>query len=287
MSLPRALPPFQVLLDRSRGVTLPLPEPLRTVYGTLRLGKTGPEPTVFANFASTLDGVVGFPGAGAAPGRAITGPDLHDRFLMGLLRASADSIVVGAGTVRASPRHIWTAEHAFALGASSFEELRRRLRVRPAPPTFVVTASGSIDPGWSLFSSSDTEVVVVATARAARRISGLPGGRRLTVHVAGKSSRLTSGAILDAVHSVGPARRILLEGGPHLMADFLAGNAVDELFLTLAPQVAGRGPEDYRPGLAEGRRFLPGRPRWGSLEGIRQGGTLTFLRTRFEPRPPE
>jgi len=59
---------------------------------------------------------------------------------------------------------------------------------------------------------------------------------------------------------------------------FFAERRVDELFLTLAPQVAGRDGASERPGLAAGWRFLPDDPRWGRLVSVKRGGSHLFLR---------
>jgi riboflavin biosynthesis pyrimidine reductase len=44
-------------------------------------------------------------------------------------------------------------------------------------------------------------------------------------------------------------RTLLLEGGPTVLAAMLEAGAVDELFLSLAPLIAGGGPE---PAIVEG-----------------------------------
>jgi len=74
---------------------------------------------------------------------------------------------------------------------------------------------------------------------------------------------------------------ILVEGGPQLMGDFFAGELLDELFLTLAPQIAGRDAEIERPGLVAGKRFAPEHPLWGTLVSIKRGGSHLFLRYAF------
>ena len=65
------------------------------------------------------------------------------------------------------------------------------------------------------------------------------------------------------------------------MADFLAERMLDELFLTLAPQLAGRDVRNPRLGPVEGRTFGPDHPLWGRLLSVRRGDRLLFLRTRF------
>jgi hypothetical protein len=79
-----------------------LPHELRELYdGDLRLQTPGAgRPLVIANFVSTLDGVVSYEIKGKSGGSTISGSDPADRFIMGLLRASADAVMVGAGTLR-------------------------------------------------------------------------------------------------------------------------------------------------------------------------------------------
>jgi riboflavin biosynthesis pyrimidine reductase len=92
-------------------------------------------------------------------------------------------------------------------------------------------------------------------------------------------------AILDEICSATRSRRILVEGGPRLLGDFYAERLVDEQFLTLAPQVAGRDAGDRRLSLVMGQSFAPGDPRWGTLIDARRGGSQLFLRYAFtEPR---
>ncbi len=52
---------------------------------------------------------------------------------------------------------------------------------------------------------------------------------------------------------------LLHEGGPTLFGQFLAAEAVDELFLTLSPQISGRAARTNRPGVVPGVEFVPNR----------------------------
>ena len=79
-----------------------LPQGLRELYdGDLHF-RTPPaeRPFVIANFVATLDGVVSYEIKGQASGATISGSDPADRFIMGLLRAAADAVIVGARTVQ-------------------------------------------------------------------------------------------------------------------------------------------------------------------------------------------
>ena len=74
---------------------------------------------------------------------------------------------------------------------------------------------------------------------------------------------------------------ILVEGGPHLLGDFFAEELLDEQFLTLAPQIAGRDDSGTRPGLVAGKLLAPGHPIWATLLGVKRGGNHLFLRYAF------
>jgi riboflavin biosynthesis pyrimidine reductase len=166
-----SLAPLEVLFDRSRGVRAPLPRPLARVYGPLRLPRRSGPPYVIGNFASTLDGVVSLGVPGAASGGEITGFEPHDRLLMGLLRAMADAVVIGAGTLRAVPRHVWTAEHVFPPMADEYVRLRRQLGKPPSPLNVVVTAEGRLDLERPVFASGKVPVLIVTTTRGAGRLT--------------------------------------------------------------------------------------------------------------------
>jgi riboflavin biosynthesis pyrimidine reductase len=79
-------------------------------------------------------------------------------------------------------------------------------------------------------------------------------------------------AILEFLSYQLGVRRLLHEGGPTLLGEFLAVGAMDELFLTLSPQIAGRTPNTIRPGLVEGVEFLPSVAPWFDLISLKQNG---------------
>jgi riboflavin biosynthesis pyrimidine reductase len=235
---------------------------------------------VIGNFVTTLDGVVALNDSDQSGGGEISGFNQQDRMVMGLLRAVADAIIVGAGTLRSARQHLWTAEHIWPALADEYQQLRSRLGKSGPSLTVIVTASGAIDMALPVFQTG--EVLVVTTQAGARRIHAhaLPD----TVQVVGikRTGALSAQAILDAVSAVRQSDIILVEGGPHLMGDFFAEHCLDELFLTLAPQIAGRDASVKRPGLVTGRQFAPEHPVWGTLLGIKRAMSYLFLRYGFE-----
>src|SRR5512143_2015618 len=107
------LAPLATLYDIASGDEVPLPIELAALYGSLRFPTRGARPYVIGNFVTTLDGVVSLNAPGQAGGGEISGFSHHDQIVMGLLRAVADAVIVGAGTLRASPQHLWIADTTY------------------------------------------------------------------------------------------------------------------------------------------------------------------------------
>jgi riboflavin biosynthesis pyrimidine reductase len=276
------LEPLQDLFDTTGGEELPLPGALETLYGRLRVARHDERPHVIANFASSLDGVVSLGLPGKAGGGEISGFNPHDWMVMGVLRAAADAVVIGAGTLReASPRHLWTADYIHPPLAAAYQEFRTALDEPEPPLNVVVTASGDIDLDRRLFRSGEAPSLLVTTAAGARRLCDRELPPSVRVEVAAETAPIQARAVLDAVCRVRPRRLVLLEAGPRVMSVFFAERLLDELFLTMAPQVAGRDGELVRPGFVAGANFAPEHPVWGTLVGLKRGGDHLFLRYAF------
>lgn len=255
--------PLQVLVEESAGDPLGMPPQLAQLYGTdLRVRSD----LLYANMICSLDGVVAL----AGPMEVLRGHCSSDRLVMGLLRAAAEAVVIGAGTLRASGRHRWTAEF--------IDPERKQLYAGWArhPVLAVVSASGELDPSLPAF--QERALVLTTQAGAARLGSRLPEGCRV---IALGSDRPTARQLLRALRAEGH-QRILAEGGPTLLGHFLAEELLEELFLTISPSIAGRRRGDGRLGLVEGAHLLPGQGRWGRLWSLRRQGSCLYARYAFD-----
>lgn len=278
------LTPLEPLYDVERGESVALPPELAALYGRLQFPRHPERPYVIANFVSTLDGIVAFSEPGHTGGGPISGFNEHDRMVMGLLRAAADAVLVGAGTLRSGPAHVWTAPHIYPALADSYQALRSSLGKSDPPLNVIVTARGEIDPSFRVFQSGEVPVLIVTSTQGLKRIRALGLPRSVQAVAVQDAMRLNVRSILDAVDRVRSSRVLLVEGGPHLLADFFAESCVDEQFLTLAPQVAGRDGPGERPGLVAGRTLAPEHPLWGTLVSVKRGGSHLFLRYAFSPK---
>ncbi len=258
-----------------------LPAGLAQRYGSdLIIPLVDGRPTVIANFVSTIDGVVAFDPAAGLGGGTVSGHFEPDRFVMGLLRATADAVLIGAGTARSDARGRWITASVHPPSAEEAAELRASLGLAINPTTVVVTASGELDAHHPGLSDPGIPAVVATTWRGRSHMQSIGAlAPHVEVIVAG-DDRVEPQRLIDALHDRG-LELVLCEGGPHLIADLFAVHLIDELFLTTAPQIAGRGEDGIRLGLVEGRMFAVGEAPWAQLVDVRTSGGYLFARYRF------
>jgi riboflavin biosynthesis pyrimidine reductase len=284
--MPRAaLVPLKTLIDSKHGNALALPPRLARLYGDLRLPAAHPKPFIFSNFVTTLDGVVSLRTRGHCNGSDISGFDAQDRMVMGLLRAVAGAVVVGAGSLAADPRHVWTPEAICPELAPQYARLRRVLGLPGPPLNVIVSGSGSLNLRLPVFSSGRVRVLLLTSSAGAQRLRRQRVPSAAEIRAIHRSASIPAGAICREISRISRAARVLVEGGPTLLADFFAQRLIAEQFLTLAPQIAGRDSPNDRPGLVMGRVFAPRHPVWGTLLDARQGASHLFLRYRFGQPP--
>jgi riboflavin biosynthesis pyrimidine reductase len=246
---------------------IPLEGELQRIYGgSLVLPPVG----LYANFVQTIDGVVTLPGV-ESPGSVISGRSPADRFVMGLLRASADAILIGAGTLRDTPGHHWTAPHIYPDLAAQFSALRTRLGLADGPRLLVITATGAIAVAHPAIEEGAT--ILTTTAGAARLAGILPAGCEVK---AWPGERVPLEESVRWLHEQG-YRRILSEAGPTIMGQLLEHDLLDDLFVTVSPVFGGRDGAG-RYGLVEGTTLLPGRRLEVRLTSARRSGAHLLLR---------
>src|SRR5579859_4737298 len=157
------LTPLETLFEADGESALALPPDLATLYGRFHLPARPSRPYVIGNFVTTLDGVVTLNEPGHESGGDISGWNRHDQLVMGLLRAVADAVIVGAGTLRASPRHCWMAQYIYPPQANAYQQLRTSLGKAVPPLNVIVTARGEIDLNLPVFQSGEVPVLLVTT----------------------------------------------------------------------------------------------------------------------------
>ncbi|MEU7243087.1 bifunctional diaminohydroxyphosphoribosylaminopyrimidine deaminase/5-amino-6-(5-phosphoribosylamino)uracil reductase RibD [Streptomyces sparsogenes] len=173
-------------------------------------------PFVLWKYAATLDGR-----SAAADGTSRWITSAASRADVHRLRAEADAVVVGSGTLRADDPH---------LAARGPEGVRQPLRV-------VLDSDATIAPGARVLDGTAPTLIAVAEDVAAPR---LPGADTVRLPRAAGGRGLDIPAVLDELLARG-VRSVLLEGGPTLAGAFLAARAVDKVVGYLAPVLLGAG----------------------------------------------
>lgn len=182
------------------------------------------DPWLRVNFVSSVDGAAAVEGvSGALGGEA-------DRRVFDILRELCDVVIVGAGTVRTE------GYGAMVLDEPSVD--RRGARGLPRHPTFAIVSNRlDLDPASHIFTEAPVRVIVVTTDASSR-------DRRKALSLVADVV-IAGGDHLDPTLLVAElAARGLTqqhcEGGPSLFGTLLAAGVVDELCLTVSPQlVAG------------------------------------------------
>jgi riboflavin biosynthesis pyrimidine reductase len=266
----QARPQLQVLVDANRVAAYPLSATLIRLYG----GDFGlPATCLIANFVSSVDGVVALGPEHEHSGSAISGANPGDHLVMGLLRASADAVLIGAGTLRATPDHRWTAEAIYPAATNEFRELRRRLGRADHPRLAVVTARGDIDvhhPGLN------DGGLIFTTDAGAEQLRGRVGAN-VSLRPLGRGPTIEMHAVLDALRGEG-CNVVLTEGGPRLVGQLVRARLLDELFLTISPVLFGRSSATPREGLIEGVSFGASDAAKLDLRSVRHHLGYLFLR---------
>ncbi|MFB7426155.1 MULTISPECIES: pyrimidine reductase family protein [Streptomyces] len=196
-----------------------------------------------ANMVSSLDG------AGQHDGRSQPLSSETDMRIFGTLRGLADVVIVGAETVRLEGYRPARAREVFA-------ERRAAAGQGPAPAIAIVTASLDLDLALPLFTEPLVPTLVLTGA-------GAPADRITAARDAGVEVLLAGdGAAVDPARAVAllaerGLRRQLTEGGPRLLGQFTAAEALDELCLTLSPTMTAGDAQRiaHGPSLALPTRF--------------------------------
>lgn len=276
--------PIKTLFERRPQFTEAFPADLAALYdGGLTLELPPDRPLVIANFVSTLDGVVSYALPGCSGGGEISGFNQPDAFIMGLLRAHADAVLCDAGSLNADSGHVRTPGFVYPPAQHLYTALRQRLgKLRQEPLTVVVSASGQVNLAEANFHTPGVETLIITTDSGAERLHSNPEAGAVTyIRSLGAGPRLAPAAITQLLDQEFGVRVLLNEGGPIIFTSFLEADFIDQLFLTLTPQLAGRDSGQERPSLVNQHAFLPETALWGQLLTLKQAGNHLYLRYNF------
>ena len=272
--------PYIRLVDDDRTGGRELPAEFQTVYGRWPLPDLRDRPYTYTNFVLSRDGRVSFAEPGKVSGGHISRYSPHDRWLMALLRARADAILLGATSLEHAPRHHWTPAAIFPDDAEAWAALREAEGRTPVPLHVIVTRSGAISARSTVFADPEVPVLVVSTAE------GIDQARKQLVdgaHVEflSMAEGISFPRLLAYLAETRGVRTVLSEAGPRVYGALIQSGAVDDEFVTLSPIVVGNSRDRPRPGLVEDVAFMPDAPPATRLLTVHRFGSYLFLHSAY------
>jgi riboflavin biosynthesis pyrimidine reductase len=190
-------------------------------------------PFVATNFAATVDGRATIGGVSGPIGSAT------DTAMLAGLRTRFDAVMIGAGTMRAERYGRVLADQG----------QRERDGLLDDPP--IVIVSGRLDLPWDapLFTAGAGRVLIFTASEAE------PPQTATSLQVIRHEGFVNLAEALRHLRRECGVRALLCEGGPGLHGELEGGGMVDDLFLTIAPKLAGgeapRIVEGTLPAIAE------------------------------------
>jgi 5-amino-6-(5-phosphoribosylamino)uracil reductase len=178
-------------------------------------------PYTIANFVESVDG------RATVDGRSAPLSDAGDRAMFHTLREKVDAVIAGTGTLRVE-------RYGPLIRDPEARQRRVENGLDPAPLACVVTRSGDVPTDIPLFADEQSRIAVFTAAPA----PALPEHVEVVELDPAEPTLTTALRRLRTQHGV---RRLLCEGGPTLFAALLQEGLIDELFVTIAPKLAGGG----------------------------------------------
>jgi riboflavin biosynthesis pyrimidine reductase len=211
-------------------------------------------PFVLVNMIATADG------RATIAGRTGTIANRADYELFHALRARVDAVMVGAETVRVEG-------YGRMIIDAGVRAARERAGLAPDALAVLATRSANLPADNGLLAAPENTIAVITPSPDAE----LPPSAASAFYVRGT---LEDGVrALRTDHGV---RSVLCEGGPALLNQLVAAGMVDELYLALAPKLAG-GPDPLT--ILRGDMLDP--PVDLRLAAVHESGGYLFLRYRL------
>jgi riboflavin biosynthesis pyrimidine reductase len=232
-------PRFEVLFDH--GERSPAADEALAGYGNLGFPEPPADrPCIYTNFVQSLDGIVSLLGKYASGGE-ISQSDA-DRWLMDLLRAHADGLLMGMNTLREEQRLRGPESRGIVFQVVEPELLRLREKLgKGRQRNIFVTRGLDLElSDWKVFDGDVVDSVILTSPEGAERLNARSTHPHVTVISAGERDRVDLPAAIRELRSRLGVQHLLCEGGPTLYGTLARADLVDEKFMTVAPVEVGQ-----------------------------------------------
>ena len=232
-------PIFEVLFDRAEPG--PFADDALAPYGNFGFpAPPADRPWIYTNFVQSLDGIVGLLGKHASG--AEIAQSRADRWLMDLLRAHADGVLMGMNTLREEQRNRGPESRGivFQVIEPALLELRRKLGKGRQRNIFVTRALDVDLSRLKAFDGDAVDVAIVTSPAGAERLGPLTTHPHVAVIAAGEGETLDLATVMRKLRAELGVRYLLCEGGPTLYGNLARADLVDEKFVTVSPLEIGQ-----------------------------------------------
>lgn len=285
---------FEVLFDHGEASAIDHPAYAR--YGKLGFPEPPPQrPWIYSNFVQTLDGVASLRGKYASGSHISRSQE--DRWLMDLLRAHADAILMGIGTLVEETEMASSRGPVFRIMDELCRDLRRALG-RGREKNIFVTSGRSIDfSAYRAFDGEHVDPIVVTTRDGEEKLRKANPGTAVRIVAAGDSLLVDLPLAMRRLREQLEIRCLLCEGGPTLYGHMSKAGLMDEKFVTVSPVEVGlrippeqepsaseaANPPVYRPTVFDAPGFTKDTAPWWRWMSCRKAGEHQFSRYRRVP----
>jgi riboflavin-specific deaminase-like protein len=182
-------------------------------------------PRIIVNFAITIDGKVS--PAKASPSHFTSS---YDKRRLLEIRSLGDALMVGRNTVQIDNMSMGLPDEDLRLARVNRGQSEYPLRV-------VISNSGNLSSDLNIFNHRFSPIVVYSTTRMPTSIQAALQCRT-TLHLTDRD-RLSLHDVLNDLYETHHVRTLVCEGGPSLAKGLAEIDAIDELFVTIAPILVG------------------------------------------------
>lgn len=216
-------------------------DPAYAPYGNLGFPPPPAErPWIYTNFVQSLDGITTLLGKHASGGEISQSSE--DRWLMDLLRAHADGLLMGMNTLREEQRLRGPDSRgiAFRVADPALQELRRKLGKGRERNIFVTSAADFDLSRYKVFDGKVVDAAILTSPAGAERLRAQGAHPHVAIIAAGEGDHFDLvKAILKLREELG-VEHLLCEGGPTLYGSLARADLVDEKFVTISPFEVGQ-----------------------------------------------
>jgi riboflavin biosynthesis pyrimidine reductase len=230
---------FEVLFDRAE--PSPFADEALAPYGNFALPEPPSDrPWIYTNFVQSLDGIVSLLGKNASGGEIAQ--SRADRWLMDLLRAHADALIMGMNTLCEEQRNRGPESRGIVFQAVEPDLLRLREKLgRGRQRNIFVTRALDLNLSQlKAFDGDAVDVAIVTSPAGAARLRAKTSHPHVAVVEAGTGESLDLSAAVQKLRTDHGVNYLLCEGGPTLYGNLARADLVDEKFITVSPLEIGQ-----------------------------------------------